>query len=125
MEAKLNKHLIKLHLFLVKVIPMIISLLYLLNIILAYFNIENDIIAIVGGMSILPTIFLYVSSYLFKFCNYHRMFIHYIVINELISWYDYKIGIPINNTMLITLELIITGLFLFIILYLKFKVCKK
>ena len=42
-------------------------------------------------------IFLYVSSYVFKFCFYHRIFLHYIVINYAISVYDEYIGIPLDN----------------------------
>lgn len=77
----------------------------------------------VGGMSILPTIFFYLCSIRFKFCAYHRMFLHYIVIHEAIAWYDYKIGIAITDAYYLTLHLIIAGIFLFLIIYLKFK-CK-
>ena len=99
--------------------------------VLSYLNIDVEIISMVAGMSLLPLLFLYVSSYVFRFCSYHRMFIHYIAVNEAISWYDYKIGIPITDKSLLVLHLLIVGLFFILIIYLKFyakctnKTCNK
>lgn len=131
MEAKLNKLLYKLELYLVKIIPIVIAVLEVLNTVLSYLNIDVEIISMVAGMSLLPLLFLYVSSYVFRFCSYHRMFIHYIAVNEAISWYDYKIGIPITDKSLLVLHLLIVGLFFILIIYLKFyakctnKTCNK
>lgn len=131
MEAKLNKLLYKLELYLVKIIPIIIAVLEVLNTVLSYLNIDVEIISMVAGMSLLPLLFLYVSSYVFRFCSYHRMFIHYIAVNEAISWYDYKIGIPITDKSLLVLHLLIVGLFFILIIYFKFyakctnKTCNK
>jgi hypothetical protein len=131
MEAKLNKLLYKLELYLVKIIPIVITVLEVLNTVLSYLNIDVEIISMVAGMSLLPLLFLYVSSYVFRFCSYHRMFIHYIAVNEAISWYDYKIGIPITDKNLLVLHLTIVVLFFILIIYLKFyakctdKTCSK
>ena len=131
MEAKLNKLLYKLELYLVKIIPIVIAVLEVLNTVLSYLNIDVEIISMVAGMSLLPLLFLYVSSYVFRFCSYHRMFIHYIAVNEAISWYDYKIGIPVTDKSLLVLHLLIVGLFFILIIYLKFyakctnKTCNK
>lgn len=131
MEAKLNKLLYKLELYLVKIIPIVIAVLEVLNTVLSYLNIDVEIISMVAGMSLLPLLFLYVSSYVFRFCSYHRMFIHYIAVNEAISWYDYKVGIPITDKSLLVLHLLIVGLFFILIIYLKFyakctnKTCNK
>lgn len=116
-----DKYLYKIELYLTKVIPMIISALYLLNITLSYYDIDMRIFSILGGVSILPFIFLYISSIVFKFCSYHRMFIYYIGVCNIIDYIDYYIGIPLNERDFLIANLIIAGLFIFIILYLYLK----
>lgn len=127
----MNKYLYKIILYLIKVIPIIISLLTLLNIILSYFYIELEIFAHIGGVSLLFILFMYLTSIAFQFCKYHRMFIHYLTLNWILHLYDYYIGIPNDNIRLLYLYIIITGVFLFIILYLykydrqnKKRICK-
>lgn len=120
-EESLNKTLYKIELYLLKIIPMIIAFIYLLGTILFYFGIDLEILSYLSGISFLTIGFLYISSYAFKFCNYHRMFLHYIVIGNCISIYDTYIGIPISDTSLFILNLIVAGIFLFLILYLKRK----
>jgi hypothetical protein len=52
------------------------------------FGVDIPILASIAGMSLIPLIFMYISSYVFKFCEYHRMFLHYIVaINS--QYHDY------------------------------------
>ncbi len=70
-------------------------------------------------------VYLYISSYIFRFCEYHRMFLHYIVINTAINTYDLYIGIPMSDLELLTLYMSITGITLFLILYLYVKSHKK
>jgi uncharacterized integral membrane protein len=116
-ESLRSKTLYKIELYLLKVIPITLALIHLLNTILSYFNIDLILFSYLGGVSLLPLIFLYISSYVFKFCEYHRMFLHYIVVNNSITLYDYYIGIPIKDLSLLILHLILAGIFLFIILY--------
>lgn len=123
-EVNLNKLLYKAELYLIKVIPMVLSGIALLNTILSYFYIDVPLLSYLGGVSVLTIAFLYLSSYVFKFCAYHRMFIHYITLNWVLNIIDYYIGIPLDNKELFMMYMIITGIFLFIVLYLKFKVCK-
>ena len=40
----------------------------------------------VGGISVISLIFLYLTSYMFRFCKYHRMFLHYIE-SAIIYWF--------------------------------------
>ena len=119
------KLLYKIELVLLKIIPVLLAVCYFSNTILSLFGINYTIFSIVGGMSILPLLFLYISSYVFRFCEYHRMFLHYIVINECIVWYDYHKGIPCETRTLLGIHITIACIFLFIILYLKLKVCNK
>lgn len=123
-EEKLNKLLYKIELLFIKLIPIILSVLTLLNVILSYLNIDVELLSAIGGMSLLPWLFFYISSFVFRFCIYHRLFLYYILVNELLSWYDYKIGIPLSNKGYLVLHLVIAGLFLIAIVYFKFKLCK-
>ena len=109
---------------LLKIIPMLLALTALLNTLLSYFYVEVPLLSYIGGVSILPLLFLYLSSYAFGFCSYHRMFLHYVLINWVLNIYDYYIGIPLSDKELLMLYLIITGVFLFIILYLHQKSLK-
>jgi hypothetical protein len=108
----------------IKVIPMLLALTALLNTLLSYFYMEVPLLSYIGGVSILPLLFLYLSSYAFGFCSYHRMFLHYVSLNWVLNIYDYYIGIPLSDKELLLMYLIITGIFLFIILYLHQKSLK-
>ena len=96
-EAGVGKSLYKIELLIIKVIPFIIMCCYVVNSILSYFNTDAPILAITGGLSILTWIFLYVSSFVFKFCIYHRLPLYYILISDILAYYDNVIGIPISN----------------------------
>ena len=113
-----SKRLHKLTIGVLKVIPMLLALITLLNQILSYFNIDLEVLGYIGGVSLLPMIFLYLASYCFGFCSYHRMFLHYVVICDILALIDYYIGIPISNVGLFLINLIIAGITLYIILYL-------
>lgn len=119
----MNKLMYKLELLSVKYIPILIALIVLLNAILSYFDIYLDALNYIAGTSFLTLIPMYISSYAFKFCEYHRMFIHYILTHKLVLTVDLYIGIPISDLTLLGLNLMVAGVFLFIILYLHQK-CK-
>ena len=79
-EEKLrNKSLYKLQLILLKAMPMCMAFFCWLNTLLSYFDIDCEILTHVGGCSVITLIFIYLSSYVFRFCEYHRMFLHYVV----------------------------------------------
>lgn len=126
MEERLrSKLLYKIELFLLKIIPMLMAVCSACNSILSYFDIEVVIINYIGGVSLLPLIFLYLSSYVFKFCAYHRMFLHYLLITDIINIYDYHIGIPLDNLEYLCLHMIVTVISMFIVLYLYMNRKKK
>jgi hypothetical protein len=121
-EEKLkSKMLYKIELLLLKTIPILMALCSVSNSILSYLDIEVVILNYIGGVSILPLIFLYLSSYVFKFCEYHRMFLHYLLITDIINVYDYHVGFPLDNLEYLCLHMIVTAISLFMILYLYIK----
>lgn len=119
--VSLNKSLHKILLYLIKVVPMVMAFISLINSTASYYDIELPILSYIGGYSFLSLLFLYLTSYIFKFCEYHRMFIHYITITWILNIVDLYIGIPIGDLPYLLLQLIIAGISLFIILYLYVK----
>lgn len=121
-ESLRSKTLYKIEIWLLKIIPMVLAGIYLSNTILSYFlDIDLIILSYIGGISLLPLIFLYLSSYVFRFCIYHRVFLHYITINELILILDTHIGLPISDLEYFCLQMSIFGISLFLFLYLYVK----
>ena len=121
-EGSLNKSLYKIVLYSVKVIPMLVSGIYLLNTVLSYYGIDLELFSYVVQFLFIGL--MYISSYAFKFCSWHRMFIHYILIILILNIVDYHVGIPLSDKGMVTLYIIIATICLFIALYLKLKVCK-
>lgn len=116
----LNKYIYKIELYLLKIIPMLLALCSFLNTILFYFGINFTILTYLGGVSFLTLGFLYISSYTFQFCSYHRMFLHYILIVNIISYIDMEFNIPISDFNLLILYSAIAFISMVIIL-IKFK----
>ena len=120
-----SKILYKAQLYLLKVIPMVMAFICLLNTILSYFDIDVILLSYLGSCSILMIVYLYIASYVFRFCEYHRMFLHYIVVITGLNTYDYYVGIPVRDLHLLITYQIITGACLFTLLYLYVKSHKK
>lgn len=104
---------------------MVLAILAVLNTTLSYFYIDLPVLSYIGGVSVLSLVFFYLASYAFKFCEYHRMFLHYITLNWVLNIIDYYWGIPISDKGMFLIYMVITGIFLFIILYLYLKTKKK
>ena len=125
-EEKLkSKALYKIELYLIKVIPVIISAIYVLNTALSYFDIDWPIISYIASAGIVPWLFIMMASYLFHFCEYHRMFLWYILVNNLICWTDQEFHLPISDWNFFILHIIIAGIFMFLVLYYHQKCRKK
>lgn len=121
----INKILYKIQLYMLKVIPMVMAFCYLLNSIFSYYDIDLGFLSYLSGCSILMIVYLYIASYVFKFCEYHRMFLHYMVVNTIINSIDLYIGIPLTDLEILTLYMSITGITLFLILCMYVKSHKK
>lgn len=116
-EAGLNKTMCKIMMRLLKIIPIIMAVLCFLNTTLFCFGISIDCLSFVGGASFLTLLFLYISSYVFKFCIYHRLCLHYVTVMNLISIIDMYVGIPVDTIGLFLVDSLIAVTFLCLILY--------
>lgn len=104
-----------------KVLPMIMAALCLCNTVLSFFYIDISSFSYLTGVGLLPWLFILLASYCFRFCEYHRMFLWHILINNIICVADEEIGLPISNWNLFILHIIIAGIFLFLVLYFRLK----
>lgn len=125
-NSKLDKYLYKIELYLIKVIPFILACVAFLNTVLSYFNIDIPLLSYIGGMSLIPLLFLYISSFVFKFCLFHRLSLYYITLNWTLNIVDFYIIIPINDRYMMSMYLIITFIFIVLAIYghCKEKFCK-
>lgn len=114
MKTNLSVFWTKLQLKLIKILPIVISVVYVLNVVLSLFGITTMILPLIGGMSLLPLMFLYTASYAFRFCEYHRMFIHYIAVNDLLNWINYIHPISVSDLAYCSILLILYGITCFI-----------
>lgn len=113
-ESLRSKYLYKILLILLKYIPIMIALFYVLNTVSALCGIDIPVLSNIAGMSLFTWIFMYIAAWVFQFCIYHRMFLYYILITDIINIYDYYIGI---NHDIVALHISLIGISLFLILY--------
>lgn len=111
----------KLLILVLKFIPMLTALCYMTSTIFNYFDYNIEPLSNIGGMSLLTWVFIYLASVVFKFCSYHRMFLWYILIDDLFNIIDYYWSIPISTDNILMLHNIWIGITLFIILVLYIK----
>lgn len=119
MEEKLSLKLVKIFRIYLKVLPIILAIISFTNCALAFCGIQLKIYAHIFFFLIIS--FIYVASYVLKFCEYHRINLHYIVIIYIINCYDYYIGIPVDYKELFIIYSIITFIAIVIGIYLKLK----
>lgn len=116
-SRNLNKSLYIIEIKLLKILPFIIALLYYINTILQVIGFNLNSISYISGMSLIPLLFMYISSYVFQFCEYHRLPLHYILVTNLLSIIGYEFDISISVWLYIILHNILFGIVLFIIIY--------
>lgn len=124
-ESLKSKALYKLLLIVIKYIPMVIALCYVLNVVSSLLGVELPMLSNIAGVSILTWIFLYLSAEVFKFCAYHKMFLWYILASDIFNYIDYYIDLPISDFNIYAIHFAIIGVFLFIILFLYVRSHKK
>lgn len=112
-----SKSLHKLLIIVIKYIPMTISMFYILNTILCWLGIDAPVLSNIAGVSLFTWLFIYLSSVIFQFCIYHKMFLYYILIEDLLNIYDFYFGIPISNVKILEIHSVLIGILLFSILF--------
>lgn len=131
-----TKELYKVDLFLLKLLPMIMAFSYIVAQYAALFNIGSGPIFVLQvvthylGLLLAPMMFMLISSKVFQFCNYHRMFIYYILVIQLMNITNWYAKIPISNFAynmtqdVITVGFLLTALIMYIKKRRQIKLCK-
>lgn len=107
----------KLTLICVKYVPMLVALAELLGTVLIFLNISTALLGYLLGSSVITLIPMYITSYAFRFCKYHRMILNYVVVNKIVFLLDYIFIFPLSATGLIVLATILAVIFLVVIIY--------
>ena len=115
MEERLQNSLYKIELHWIKIIPIVIAILSFSDTVLSYLGYEGNSISYI--IALLVWLFLYLSSFVFKFCRWHRMFLYYILVEGIINWYDYEFIIPLSLRPMIAIQLCLAVVFISIGLY--------
>ena len=124
MEEKsrhLSKNLYFIEIKLLKILPSLIALIYFINILLNLIGINLNSLSYLAGMSFIPLLFMYISSYVFQFCEYHRLPLHYILIANLLSIIGYEFKIAIDIWLYIVIHSLLFGIIIALALYLYLK----
>ena len=117
-----NRTLYTLEIKSTKFLPIVISVLYILNTCFSFLGYEIEEFAIIGGMSLLPLGKLYLDSFTYKLCVHHRVFIYYIFIHDIISIIDYYANYTlIEDRDLFLIHIVIFGICTILYIILKRK----
>lgn len=87
-KSNASKH--KLFLVFLKIVPFLLGLEYFLATLLQLFDIDVYLLSYLFYLGIVPWLFLLVTSFVFKFCEYHRIFLYYILLNEILNMVNYN-----------------------------------
>lgn len=120
-EKRVDKRWYKVTLGLLKVIPMLLATCDALNTLFCLLGYDLVIFSYIGGVSFLTLSFLYLVSYVFRFCIYHRMFLHYVLVNNIISTLEFTVGLPVSFLGLCCIFSVNFCVFLFLVLYFRKK----
>ena len=82
----------KIIIIILKILPIVCATGYAANSLLSYFDIDVAVLGYLIHISLIPLIFFYFAAHVFRFCAYHRMFLHYIIINEILNIIDLSFG---------------------------------
>ena len=91
-----------------RMLPVIMAAFYLLG--NAGLGVGLQVLFHYIGLVFAPLLFMYLASHVFKFCSYHRLFIYYVIIVELLNVVDWYFTIPYDNPIITIIHDIVTVL---------------
>ena len=123
-EKSVNKHLYKILIYVLKYIPFILALMETVFVVLNYYELPHYYLNVFGGFSICFIITLYLQSYIFQFCSWHRVPIHYVLLSNIIALIDDIVKIPLSDLNMMRMYFVLLVMFTMLFIYLKIK-CNK
>lgn len=121
-SKKLVSH--KILLVLIKYIPHIIALFYVIYDILGLLGIDAIILGHLIHVSLLPWLFMYFLSFVFKYCYVHRLPLYYILLTDTLTITDYLLDFSIEESITTLLHLFLIAVIIFGYTF-YYKNCKK
>jgi hypothetical protein len=118
---EISKSLARLTKIIVKYIPFVIAIGYLLMAIFSCFGISCIWLPVLFRFSISSFVCLFAISILLKFCIWHRLPLYYAITIDIINTVDYYFVIPISSKVLLLIYLVISIMFILVGMYLKEK----
>ena len=92
-----SKEMYKITILLLKVLPMTMVFAYLLMLGCFYHAPEYVVIPHLLGTVFAPLAFIYITSYVFRFCSFHRIFIHYYAFISVLNVSDHYLEPYFND----------------------------
>lgn len=114
-EEHLRNSHYRLLLLILKYIPAITALCYMMNTVFSYVGLSFEPLSNIAGMSLFTWVFVYLSSEVFKFCACHRLFMWYILADDILNITDYYWDIPLSADMLLMIHNILMGVVIFML----------
>ena len=119
--VEISKGLARLTRIIVKYIPFVIAIGYLLMAIFSCFGISCIWLPVLFRFSMSSFICLFAISILLKFYIWHRLPLYYAITIDIINTIDYYFVIPISSKVLLLIYLVISIIFILVGMYLKEK----
>lgn len=112
---KLLKSLRSLKIFLrvTKFIPHLLALGYVIYTIFGLCGIDLIIMGSFIHVAILPWLYFFSNSIIYRYCYVHRLPLYYILVNEIITSTDYYINIPLSTFNLLVIHILAIACLIF------------
>ena len=91
------------------------ALCYMMNTLFSCVGLSFEPLSNIAGMSLFTWVFVYLSSIVFEFCTYHRLFLWYIFTDDILNITDYYWEIPVSTDMLLMMHNILMGVMIFML----------
>ena len=121
MEEKLSKVQYRFTLLCLKYLPLLIAICQFVLIVLNFISPKFIIFGTFCYIPFLSGLLILLFSKLFHFCIWHRLPIYYCWTNQIITWCDNIIGIPISSHWIFCVYLSIVIIFVLLGMYFKNK----
>ena len=119
-----RKH--KLLIFVLKILPAIMAGSYVIEMISIFLGFGAQVLVNFIGMIVAPILFMYLASYVFKFCEYHRIFIHYVLILEILTTVKWYYPVIVTSQMVLNISFFLSGLLMLCVVFFNvYKIYKK
>jgi len=102
-------------------IPLCMAIFQFIYIISQFFGYNYIWLNYIFFSSLLTLVFLYIASFLLKFCYYHRVSLHYVTITNIICIIDKYIGLPLDLVSLFIIHMLIFIWLCVSLIYFRYK----